>query len=317
MDTTEEQTRDEERKRCEQCTEEKEIEQFRLVKNMYTEAKRMRICKKCYGENLEETQRRSQEAMRRREMERQQQQQREQEEREARRLAREERQREIDEFLATVPTYPYVSVDEITSRYHRWKHRDEAYAWLQTLNTREYVVIDTETTGSMRYSQVIEIAILNTQGEQIFHSLLKPSTPIEPIATSVHGLTEKDVKDAPTFAEIAQDLYSSFQNKLILAYNAAFDIRLLFQTARAFEVHFPLMEAACLMYCYSKICGEKTPRGQYRRFRLGDACQAMQIEVPMVQFGDERIAMLKHRAGDDTRLLYELLQCMIESSHSR
>ena len=176
-------------------------------------------------------------------------------------------------------------------------------------------MIDTETTGSMRYSQVIEIAILNQEGEQIFHSLLRPSTPIEPIATSVHGLTWKDVKDAPTFAEISQDLYASLQKKLILAYNAAFDVRLLFQTARAFEVHFPLMEAACLMYCYSKIRGERTPRGQYRRFRLGDACLAMRIEVPTVQFGEERIAMLKHRAGDDARYLYELLQHLIESSH--
>jgi hypothetical protein len=124
---------DSERKRCEQCKQDKEIELFRLVKNMYTEAKRMSICKKCYGENQEETRRRNEEDMRRRQMERQQQLRREREaqeererewerERAARRLEREERQRKMDEFLATVPTYPYVSVDEITSRYQGFEH---------------------------------------------------------------------------------------------------------------------------------------------------------------------------------------------------
>jgi hypothetical protein len=70
---------DSERKRCEQCKQDKEIELFRLVKNMYTEVKRMSICKKCYGENQEETRRRNEEDMRRRQMERQQQLRRERE----------------------------------------------------------------------------------------------------------------------------------------------------------------------------------------------------------------------------------------------
>lgn len=214
-------------------------------------------------------------------------------------------------------SYPYFTIDDLTSYYHRWSHPDEAHAWLRRLYSSEYVVIDTETTGSRRYSQVIEIAVLSKQGDLIFHSLLQPSTPIEPIATSVHGLTWKDVKDAPTFDTLSGDLYQCLQNKLVLAYNAAFDIRLLFQTARAFRMPFPPPEAACLMYCYSKVRGEKTPRGQYRRFPLGEACLHMEVTVPTVQFGGDQVAMLEHRARDDARHLYELLQCLMKQAGRR
>lgn len=212
--------------------------------------------------------------------------------------------------------YPYFGIDDLTSYYHRWGCPDEALAWLRDLQNREYVIIDTETTGSRRYSQVIEIAILSKQGDLLFSSLLQPSTPIEPIATSVHGLAWRDVKDAPTFDMIYDEVYRCLQGKLVLAYNTAFDIRLLFQTARAFRVHFPRPEAACVMYCYSKVRNEKTPRRQYRRFSLGDACRHMHIEVPIVQFRGEQFVILSHRAKDDALYLYKLIQCLIKEGKS-
>jgi DNA polymerase-3 subunit epsilon len=210
-------------------------------------------------------------------------------------------------------SYPHFSVDDLTAYYHRWSCSEQAYAWLRGLQQIDYVVIDCETTGSRRYSQVIEVAVLNKQGNLLFHSLLRPSTPIEPIATSIHGLTWRDVKDAPTFDACCDALYQSLQGKLVLAYNAAFDIRLLFQTARAFQIPFPAMETACLMYCYSKMRGEMTPSGQYRRFPLVEACQHMQIAIPLAQLEGKPFAMLRHRAEDDTRLLYELVQCLIKT----
>jgi hypothetical protein len=69
------------------------------------------------------------------------------------------------------------------------------------------------------------------------------------------------------------------------------------------------------MYCYSKVRGERTPGGQYRRFPLGTACLQMQVEIPTISIGDSSIAMVEHRAGGDARYLYELLQLMIEASH--
>jgi len=213
--------------------------------------------------------------------------------------------------------YPFISIDELTSYYHRWRHPDEAHMWLRKLHQSDYVILDTETTGSRRYSQVIEIAVLSKQGNVLFHSLLQPSTSIEPISTSVHGLTWKDVKGAPTFDQISSNLYQCLQDKLVLAYNAAFDIRLLFQTARAFEIPFPRPEATCMMYCYSKVRSEMTAYGQYRRFPLGDACQHMQIAVPTTQLGGERFILLDHRAEGDARHLLELVQCLTEQATKR
>ena len=189
--------------------------------------------------------------------------------------------------------------------------------WLRKLYQSDYVVLDTETTGTRRHSQVIEIAVLSKQGNVIFQSLLQPSTSIEPIATSVHGLSWKDVKDAPTFDQIASELYQCLQDKLVLAYNAAFDIRLLFQTARAFEIPFPRPEVACIMYCYSKVRGERTSRGQYRRFPLGEAYKHMQMAVPTVQPGREYSFIQSHRAECDARYLHELVKHLTEQAIKR
>jgi DNA polymerase III epsilon subunit-like protein len=207
--------------------------------------------------------------------------------------------------------YPYRPIDDLVGFYHRWDNPDHARAWLRELADLDYVLLDVETTGSMRSSQVIEVAVLDKRGDRLFHSLFCPTTPIDPFASAVHGMTWKDVKDAPSFDLLHADLYKCLRGHLVLAYNAAFDIRLLFQTARAFQVPFPLLETACLMWCYSKIRGERTPHGQYKRFQLGVACLHVGMPVPTVAFDGEQIALISHRAEGDARYLAQFIEHLI------
>lgn len=209
--------------------------------------------------------------------------------------------------------YPYFAIDAIVKHYHRWPGTYAVREWLRYLESLEYCVIDTETTGSMRFSQVIEITVLNKQGDVIYTTLLQPTTSIEPIATSVHGLTWKDVKDAPQFSQVYQDIYAHLTGKVVLAYNASFDIRLLFQTARAFQVPFPRLEVGCLMYAYGKLKGERYEESaQYKRHALVKACVNEGIILSDVrQIGDYYYQSGFHRAEQDARHLYDLLQCML------
>ena len=77
------------------------------------------------------------------------------------------------------------------------------------------------TTGSLRSSQVIEVAVLDKRGDLLFHSLFRPTTSIDPFVSAIHGLSWKDVKDAPTFDLLSTDLYECLRGRLVLALAAA------------------------------------------------------------------------------------------------
>ncbi len=69
-----------------------------------------------------------------------------------------------------------------------------------------YTILDTETASLQ--SGVVELALLhidaklNVLGE--FHTKVNPERPIEPGAFAVHGISDADVADAPTLAQIAE-----------------------------------------------------------------------------------------------------------------
>lgn len=76
--------------------------------------------------------------------------------------------------------------------------------------SKPLAVFDLETTGTDPVTdRVVEIAVLKLQPdgtEELFESRVNPRRPIPFSATAVHGITDADVRDAPTFAEIAPNL---------------------------------------------------------------------------------------------------------------
>jgi DNA polymerase III subunit epsilon len=82
------------------------------------------------------------------------------------------------------------------------------------LNLRNPLCIfDIETTGtSITKDRILEIAIIklmpNGEMQRKCH-VLNPTIPIPPESTLFHGLTDEDVKDKPTFKEVARE-YAKF-----------------------------------------------------------------------------------------------------------
>lgn len=70
------------------------------------------------------------------------------------------------------------------------------------------VYLDVESTGLDPYSdRIVEVALLRDgdDGEQVVRRV-NPGRPIPKEATEVHGITDDDVSDAPSFTEIAEDV---------------------------------------------------------------------------------------------------------------
>jgi DNA polymerase III subunit epsilon len=100
------------------------------------------------------------------------------------------------------------------------------------LSWQEYemlVVVDVETTGlSPSYGdRVCEVGIVRAQDDQIldtYQSLVNPQRPISPGASRVNGLRDKDVCQAPVFAEIAREVLARIDGATLVCHNAPFDL---------------------------------------------------------------------------------------------
>ncbi|GCF11392.1 3'-5' exonuclease [Dictyobacter arantiisoli] len=194
-------------------------------------------------------------------------------------------------------------IDLLTASYRRWSHQQEVVHWLGEMGkTKNWVILDTETTGSRLFSEVIDVAVISAQGEVLFSSLVNPATEIEPIATSIHGLTRSHVKHAPRYPDIHQQLCAALGDATILGYNVCFDIRLLAQTALCYDLEFPYFNVACLMYSYAKVrrCQPETKRSAV--CRLDIACQEMGVPLPQ-----------RHRAQADAYAAYALFKQLVKT----
>lgn len=101
---------------------------------------------------------------------------------------------------------------------------------------RDMVVFDLETTGlSPASDDIIQIAALrmvdgSIRSRERFSTFVKPARPIDPFITGLTGITDDDVRDAPTAAH-AIDRFAQFCDRsLLVAHNGhAFDIPFLQQ----------------------------------------------------------------------------------------
>lgn len=99
----------------------------------------------------------------------------------------------------------------------RWHQRLTATVLLHS----RAVIVDVETTDLN--GQICEIAILDTTGRTLVDTLVSPEAPITPAAAAVHGITDTDVADAPTWDQVAPAVLRAIAGRTVIAYNAPFD----------------------------------------------------------------------------------------------
>lgn len=136
------------------------------------------------------------------------------------------------------------------------------------------VVVDIETTGlSPGMDRVVEVCIIRINPgeapELVLDTLVNPERPMA--GTEVHGIYDRDVRDAPTFSAIASDILAACDDGVLFSYNVYFDLRFLrFELARcghAFEIPH-----LCAMYMRPLL-------GLGKRCTLRQACMEASIEI--------------------------------------
>ena len=168
------------------------------------------------------------------------------------------------------------------------------------LNLRNPLVFfDLETTGiNIVKDRIVEISyvkVFPNGKEETKTRRINPGMPIPPESTAIHGITDEDVKDCPTFKEIAKSLATQIEGCDLAGYNSnRFDIPVLAEeflradvdidlSRRKFvdvQVIFHKMEQRTLSAAYKFYCGKN----------LEDA----------------------HTAEADTRATYEVLKAQLD-----
>jgi len=94
------------------------------------------------------------------------------------------------------------------------------------------IFFDLETTGTDTiHDRIVEISYLKVYPngkEEIKTKRLNPEMPIPPTSTAIHGISDEDVKDCPTFKQIAKSLATQMEGCDLAGFNSSrFDIPLL------------------------------------------------------------------------------------------
>lgn len=161
------------------------------------------------------------------------------------------------------------------------------------------IFFDLETTGiNVAVDRIVELSYLkiDLNGNELSRTMrVNPGIPIPEKASEIHGITDADVKDSPSFNEIAKTIVNEFEGCDLAGYNSVrFDIPLLAEEflragvdidlkKRKFvdvQVIFMKMEPRTLGAALKFYCGKE----------LTDA----------------------HSAEADTRATYEILQSQLD-----
>jgi DNA polymerase III subunit epsilon len=161
-----------------------------------------------------------------------------------------------------------------------------------------FSIVDIETTGSHAAgNRITEIAIFHFDGKKVskkFSSLINPQEEIPPYISSFTNITNEMVADAPSFEEVADEIYSALDDTIFVAHNVNFDYSFI-------KYEF---ERAGITFNRPKLCTVRLSRQiipGFKSYSLGKLCADLQI-----QLND------RHRAGGDAKATAKLFQLLFE-----
>lgn len=165
--------------------------------------------------------------------------------------------------------------------------------------SKPIVFLDLETTGvKVATDRIVEIAMLKIMPDdtqEFYLTKINPGIPIPPIVTKIHGISDEDVKDSPSFKDIAHKLHQFIGNSDLAGYNSnKFDIPLLFEEFLRANINFEIKgrRLVDVQNIFHKM-EQRTLSAAYRFY-----CNKEHTDA--------------HTAESDTRATYEILLAQIE-----
>lgn len=148
---------------------------------------------------------------------------------------------------------------------------------------RNAVVIDLETSGLDNHDEIVEISIIDSKGAVLLDTLVRPMSDIAEAATKIHGITNADVEHAPCWSEISSQVRTILHQRKAIAYNAAFERRLLDQAINLYGEQNTTSwqtDFLCAMESYADFRAVPCNRNGHKWHKLSAAAQHEGLELP-------------------------------------
>jgi len=172
------------------------------------------------------------------------------------------------------------------------------------LRRKEFAVVDVEGNGKTP-PEIIEIAILPVSREDVLVQemrswLIRPLRPITPIVTrKVHGITNGDVENEPTWAEVSGEIGGALGDRILVAHNANVERRVLSEHLPGWTPPLVLDTLRLAKSVWPGLAG-------------GYALEKLVVYAGLD--GDTVASQGHHRAGWDAWAAWQLLVRLVEES---
>lgn len=160
-----------------------------------------------------------------------------------------------------------------------------------------YAIVDIETTGGHASANgITEISVFVHDGERVikhFETLINPKQLIPGFITSLTGIDNAMVEDAPVFDEIADVLFEMLNENIFVAHNVNFDY--------SFVKH--QLKQSGYDLTAKKLCTVRLGRKVFPglpSYSLGNLCRSLKINIEN-----------RHRAGGDAKATVKLFEHML------
>jgi DNA polymerase-3 subunit epsilon len=186
------------------------------------------------------------------------------------------------------------------------------------LREEEWVVVDLETTGGSpkrghRVTEVAAVAVSRGEIRGTWCSLVNPGRRIPGMITSLTGITEQMVAEAPRFHEVADRVSQEIRGRVFVAHNAAFDWRFMGWEMQQATGMAPVGRTLCTVRLARKLLPELPSRNldslthyfgveiEHRHRALDDAVATARVLIRLIE-------MLEDRGAEDWEGLQGLLR---------
>ncbi|HET9590367.1 MAG TPA: exonuclease domain-containing protein [Anaerolineales bacterium] len=167
------------------------------------------------------------------------------------------------------------------------------------LASARFAFLDVETTGLSPWfgDRICEVGIVLTEGKRIkqqVQMLVNPERPLSLAAASTSDLTDEELVEAPTFAEVADEIAEWLRGAVVVCHNAQFDVQFLDSEFRRLgrEIQLPnLIDSLLLARQYFEL-------PSYSLYSIAEA-----FNIPMTNV---------HRALEDAHIARSIFFSMME-----
>ena len=148
----------------------------------------------------------------------------------------------------------------------------------ETLHPMNFIAIDFETATG-KHSSACAVGIVTVENSRItdeYNSLIQP--PYNEYSwynTKIHGITENDTYNAPSFPDIYPEIQARLAGKTVVAHNESFDRSVLQKTMQHYDLDYSKLHISNPWECTLKIYRSKG----YKPASLDVCCKKQGIKL--------------------------------------